>query len=452
MNDIISQAKKGDRRAMDELYKCTVNELSYYCNQLCGNSQDADDLVQETYLAAFSKLEQYRRDENFKGWLHTIALHKFCNRLRSNKINTWTYEDIDCMPEDEIFGPENCAEKDEVNKILTEAISKNLSEMQRLTVMMYYYDDINISEIAKKLECPEGTVKTRLYHSRKILRDELIRHGISLGGSAVIISAVLKSHTFTVSDVSASAILNKVLNQKTISGTVKSFASKKLIAGITAVIVASGSAVGIYYIKSYNSVFSDVFTEYKFDVNNMSVSIPDNYSWEMFFRSGNDENGYSLVKIESKLINFNKKMFISLHNKEFLIFRPDDSGDEIIFRERTEKPDDIDIKKLLLELYDDVSISKPEKFRIDVDNTNSPKSPAERDAEKLSFKAKGEHGKIKGTAVIFKGNFSSTHVIFFCNCSGKRQQEYEDIINSILLSYTDNSWMDRYDIPEEFRK
>jgi len=455
MNDIITQAKKGNRHAMDELYKCTVNELRYYCSQLCGNSQDTEDLIQETYMTAFSKLEQYRRDENFKGWLHTIALHKFCNRIRDEKPQLRSDENIEYLAEDELCGPESLAENNEIRKMLDKIISGNLSESQRLTVMMYYYDDMNIPVIAKKLECPEGTVKTRLYHSRKIIREELLKRGITLGGGVIIISAILKSHRFTVSAVSASGILfdNAVKSQKAVSGTVKVIASKKLIAGVSAIVIASGGAVGIYHMtsKSYNSVFSDISIEYKFDADKMRISIPDNYTTELFFRSGNDENGYSLVKIGEKLFTIREKTFISLHNKEFLIFSPDDSGDEIVLRERTELPDDIDIRSLISELYENVSVSDSEQFTIKADNTNSPQSPTEKTAERFSFKAYGEHGKIKGTAVMFRGNLGKTNIILFCNCSGKRQKEYENIIDSISLSYIDNSWRDKYDIPEEFQ-
>lgn len=443
MNYIISQAKKGNRNAMDKLYKSTVNELLYYCIQLCGNQHDAEDLVQDTYLTAFRKLEQYKRDENFKGWLHTIALHKFYNKIRDEKPQLFTDEDTDTIPEDELLGPENISEKNEVNRILSKAISEKLSEPQRLTVIMYYYDDMEISDIAEKLECPQGTVKTRLYHSRKILREELIKNGIKLGGSAVIISAALKSHTFTVSAVSSAAI-----------GKTTSVISKKIIAGSVAAVVAVGGTVGIYKAvsKSSSIVSSGTPVEYIFDTNTMYVSIPENYIPELYFRSGNDKLGYSLIKSEFMRNELENRTFLGFHVKEILKFKPDDSsGDEIVFREQTEEPENVNLKELISEIYDDVTLKKSEEIKISVDNTNSPNSPEEKTAERVSFKAYGENGKINGTALIFKGNFTHTHIVLFCDCSGKRQKEYEKIIDSISLSYVDNSWRDKYDIPEEFK-
>lgn len=439
MNHTISQVKKGNRHAMDKLYKSTVDELSYYCTQLCGNKHDAEDLVQDTYMTAFQKIEQYKRDENFKGWLHTIALHKFYNKIRDEKPQLFIDEDTDTIAEDELLGPENISEQKELNRILFQAISEKLSESQRLTVMMYYYDDMDISDIAEKLECPQGTVKTRLYHSRKILRDELVRNGIKLGGTAVVISVALKSHALTASAVSSSALAT-------------SFISKKIVAGLVAVTVATGGAVGIYKAVSSVKISSGELVEYTFDVNTMHVSIPENYITEKYFRSGNDEYGYSLVKINFMKNESENRNFMGFHVKEILVFRPDDSsGDEIVFRQQTKNPEEIDLKELISETYDDVSLSDSEKIKIKMDNTNSPKSPDERDAEKVSFKARSESGKIKGTALIFKGNFGRTHVIFFCDCSGKREKEFDEIIDSISLSYVDNSWRDRYDIPEEFK-
>ena len=101
---------------MDKLYKSTVNELLYYCVQLCGNQHDAEDLVQDTYLTAFQKLEQYKYDKNFKGWLHTIALHKFYNKIRDEKPQLFADENTDIIPEDELLGPENISEKNEDRK------------------------------------------------------------------------------------------------------------------------------------------------------------------------------------------------------------------------------------------------------------------------------------------------------------------------------------------------
>ncbi len=101
-------------------------------------------------------------------------------------------------------------EQKELQQLLKTVIDESLSETQRMTVVLYYYDEMSVSDIAQELDCPEGTVKTRLYHSRKILREELLKRGIALGGSAVLISAALKANAaaFKVPAASAAAVMN----------------------------------------------------------------------------------------------------------------------------------------------------------------------------------------------------------------------------------------------------
>ena len=141
-----------------------------------------------------------------------------------------------------------------------------------------------------------------------------------------------------------------------------------------------------------------------------------------------------------------------MHVKEVLKFSPDTfSGDEVLFMVRLEEPEEIDMYAELSSVYGNVTLSDAEQLAIPVDNTNSPESPTERTANRYSFTAEGSNGEINGTAIIFDGNLKNTHIFIFSDCSGIRQQEYESIISSISLSYTDNSWRDQYNIPESMR-
>ena len=501
MTKLIAKAKNGNRKAMEKIYEITCDELLCYCQQLCGNEHDAQDLMQDTYLTVFEKLEQYRRDDNFKGWIHTIALHKYYNRLRSEKPQLRTDEPAEPVEaESELYAPENYAEKKELQKILTDIISENLSETQRLTVTLYYYDEMSVGDIAKELYCPEGTVKTRLYHSRKILKDELLKRGITLGGSVILVSAVLKAYgaSFTAS-AAINAAISGVLSKKAASATTKSvlsYAKGKIIAGAAAVAVAGGAA-GIYHIannkkedktpsipehsvsierptsatavtvattttppaETETETTTELSTgvsepggesvEFNFDAKRMSVYIPENYTPSSYFQSKSSDGSIELTPTHINSSELENRTFMSMHVKEILKFRPDTfSGDEVLFMVRLEEPEEIDMNHELSSLYTNVSLSELEPFVIPVDNTNSPGSPAEKAAQRYSFTAEGSKGKINGTAVTFKGNMEKTHIIIFSDCSGIRQQEYEGIISSISLSYADNSWRDEYNVPE----
>lgn len=501
-------------KAIEELYKSTCDELFYYCRQLCGNEYDAEDLLHDTYLTAFEKLNQYRRDDNFKGWLHTIALHKYYNKLRAEKPQLRADEfSEDYMEEEEICIPQEYSEQKELQKMLMDTISESLSDTQRITVMLYYYDEKSVSEIAQELDCPEGTVKTRLYHSRKILRNEFLKRGITLGGSVVIVSSVLKvqASAFTASANSTAAILGSVLAKTAASTAIKSVLAVtkgKIIAGTAVAVVAGGATAGVYNIaknntesnrslKEDNTVVTEVVKEtepvtteakvtasttfltslistshttvtsttsviavpsentvkYTFDANNMEAYIPESYVPTEYFKSKNADGSYTLVEspIRQNTILEDRAVY-SQHVNNLLVFRPDtDSDDKVVFMVRNEQPEEIDMSSEITFLYNNAEISEPQEFTIPVDNTNSPESPTEKTALRYSFTAQESTGQVNGTAVLFRGNLTSTHIIIFADVSGSRSEEYENIINSISLSYVDNSWRYEYDIPDEYR-
>ena len=503
MKEIIKNAQCGDNHAKEQLYKLTADELSYFCSRLCGNRENAEDLVQETYLTAFEKLDQYRRDESLKGWLHTIALHKYYNNLRKEKPHLFADMEIDEAVEDELYGPENHAEFREIQNILMQAINQQLNEPQRITVLLYYYDNMSVTEISRQLDCPEGTVKTRLYHSRKILRDELIKKGISLTGSTVLISAALRSQAvgFTASAATAAAVTG-ALSKKAASNTLKSvltYAKGKIIAGACVVAVAGGAAV-------YNAVKNDEpkenpaaqtsqtetvtaprklvtavpgtkapttaaeteppterptgisqpggpLVEYEIVTSRIKISVPDNYtaSHSMGFSTPEGMNN-SISDRNTQNLREKHQYLGSLTHSSSLLFTPDDFSGDVI-KIKAQKGDDAktNSRDFAESQFENINITDYQEFMIPVDNTNSPESPAEKQADKVYFSGQEDGYDYTGTVVHFQHYVEEEYFVIFMDFSGIRQQEYQSVIDSIILSYYDNSWMDNYDIPDEYR-
>lgn len=237
MKKIIFQAKSGNKKAFDKIYEETSAELLRYCMHLCKNENDARDLMQDTYFTAFSKIEYYKKDDNFRGWLHTIAVHKYLNTVRADRIKTEPEADPDDVSDDENCIPENALQMKETAGIIREVLYNSLSDSQRAAVMMYYYDELSVSEISEALECPEGTVKSRLFSSRKIMRDELERKGIKSGIAAFAISAVLKSDIEVAETVECSVVKKGVSKA----------AAVKIFSGVSAaVLIGGGIAAEIF--------------------------------------------------------------------------------------------------------------------------------------------------------------------------------------------------------------
>ena len=163
-----------DKNNFSDLYKASHKDLYRYCRNLCGNDADAQDLMQQTYLKALENFDRFY-DENFSFWLYSVARNIFFNNLKRNKFEYPTEE----YPEipDNSRNPEFIAEKRDIGRILLKALKNSLPPVQRMTVILYYYDEKSVSEIARIMHCSVGTVESRLYYARKKLREELKKFG-----------------------------------------------------------------------------------------------------------------------------------------------------------------------------------------------------------------------------------------------------------------------------------
>ena len=179
IDKLVDKAKLGNVRAFEKLYRMTSKEIYWYCRRLYGNDLDSEDLLQEVYLTAWQKVEQYK-GINFKAWLRSIAHNTFLNQLKKHNEELLNEEVFENIKEDELLGPANIAEQKHIRTILLKAIESELTSIQRMTVMMFYYDEMSVGEIASVMECSEGTVKSRLYLARKKLRDKLEKSGNTL--------------------------------------------------------------------------------------------------------------------------------------------------------------------------------------------------------------------------------------------------------------------------------
>ena len=167
IKELVSSAKSGNKKAFDKLYKLTSNDVWFTCVSLLKDEENAKDIMQETYITAFLKLDTLKDEEKFCGWLTAIATNKSKNKLKG-KVE-YQIDDEVLITEaetDELMLPEEYINKAEKRKVLLQIIEDTLSFNQYQVVLMFYFDEMSISEIAQGLEISEGTVKSRLNSSR----------------------------------------------------------------------------------------------------------------------------------------------------------------------------------------------------------------------------------------------------------------------------------------------
>ena len=167
IKELVSSAKSGNKKSFDKLYKLTSNDVWFTCVSLLKDEENAKDIMQETYITAFLKLDTLKDEEKFCGWLTAIATNKSKNKLKG-KVE-YQIDDEVLITEaetDELMLPEEYITKAEKRKVLLQIMEDTLSFNQYQVVLMFYFNELSIAEIAQALEISEGTVKSRLNSSR----------------------------------------------------------------------------------------------------------------------------------------------------------------------------------------------------------------------------------------------------------------------------------------------
>ena len=146
-----------------------------FCMYLTKNKDDADDLYQQTFLIAIEK-DDIDESNNPKSYLITIAANTWKNRIRKElwrkkKVDIISFDDEDSPePVDDHGSAEDSVVKNAEITALRKCVLK-LPDKLRPVVLMFYMEDMQISDIAKAMKIPEGTVKSRLDKAKKRLKE-----------------------------------------------------------------------------------------------------------------------------------------------------------------------------------------------------------------------------------------------------------------------------------------
>lgn len=169
ISQLVQNALNGDRASFDALYTETNRAVYFTCLGFLKNEEDALDVMQDVYIAAFDKLGTLKDPQTFPAWVKRIAVNRCKNFLV--KKNAHYEQSIDSEENitelvDENFLPDEYAESEEKRRIVMKIVRDVLSDTLYQTVMMFYFDELTIAEIAEIMDCPEGTVKYRLNAAR----------------------------------------------------------------------------------------------------------------------------------------------------------------------------------------------------------------------------------------------------------------------------------------------
>jgi RNA polymerase sigma-70 factor (ECF subfamily) len=164
---LIEHWRGGDREAADELFRRCRPLLEAFFRRR--TAENVDDLVQRTLVAFMQSIWTFERRSSLQAFLFGIARNQFLMSLRSSK----THEEpasVSTLPED---GPSQLVASKEELRILAAALNAT-SPPFRQVLKMFYWDDLSVDEIARTLDVPAGTVKSRLGRGRSMIKASII--------------------------------------------------------------------------------------------------------------------------------------------------------------------------------------------------------------------------------------------------------------------------------------
>jgi RNA polymerase sigma-70 factor (ECF subfamily) len=183
--ELVKRAQAGDFDAFAELIDAQKDRIYGLARKLAGNEQDAEDIVQETFLKAIDKIEQFRLESSFGTWLYSIALNEA-------RALYGRHKQVDLRPIEEYVPAGHQAEGDgksafklfdwrdphaelessELRRLIDEAVQE-LPYMYREAFLLRYVEELSVKEVARLINETEAATKSRILRARLALRDHL---------------------------------------------------------------------------------------------------------------------------------------------------------------------------------------------------------------------------------------------------------------------------------------
>jgi RNA polymerase sigma-70 factor (ECF subfamily) len=170
----LNQIAAGDEAALDELYTAYAQRLYAFALRLCADPAMAEDVVQDLLLTIWRDAGRYRAQGRVIAWLLGIVHHSAIKALRKGK-RTVSMEQVQELVAD-LPSPEEQSLRSDLQDKVVKGMS-TLSTEHREVLELVFYQKLSLEESARVLDCPVGTVKSRLSYARKALRGELERSG-----------------------------------------------------------------------------------------------------------------------------------------------------------------------------------------------------------------------------------------------------------------------------------
>lgn len=248
MSPVIRRCLSGDQQAQEELVLAAQNRVYYHCRKMLKHEEDALDATQEILISMLTRLDRLQDPEAFWGWLSAMTANHCRNVLTRGRREAQIPEDdegnslLDAFESlDEQTVPDKALDNDETRRMIVELVDQ-LPPPQRQCVLMFYYEEMSVKDIAAALETSEGTVKSRLNYARKAIKsgvDAYAAQGVKLYSALPFLVYFLQRDA-GIGGLSASAA--EALARSVLAGAAGTAAAGTAAAGAAGTVAPSGGA------------------------------------------------------------------------------------------------------------------------------------------------------------------------------------------------------------------
>ncbi len=178
--DLVRRVQQGDKSAFDLLVIKYQHKIVHLVNRYVKDPTEAQDVAQDTFIKAYKALGEFRGESAFYTWLYRIAINTAKNYLLSRsrrhsdyEVDMQDAEQIENAPQlKDIETPENQLMNDQIIEVIKSAIEK-LPEEMRIAIMLREFEGMSYEEIAEAMDCPIGTVRSRIFRAREAIDEQL---------------------------------------------------------------------------------------------------------------------------------------------------------------------------------------------------------------------------------------------------------------------------------------
>ncbi len=179
--ELVRESRRGNKDAFRELVERYQRKILSVAIGMVHNQDDALEITQEAFVKAFENLDRFKGESSFYTWLYRIVVNLGIDRRRRERRHGTVAledrpgggEDLEAaLPEQRLLDPNQRAKSSQIGERLRQAIDE-LTPDQKAVIVLREVEGLSYEEISQVMQCPKGTVMSRLHYARKVLQDKL---------------------------------------------------------------------------------------------------------------------------------------------------------------------------------------------------------------------------------------------------------------------------------------